>query len=166
VAEKNRIRNLSTRWLVPFKVVVFGVYTALCLTILFAMVHDRNNWVDWVFGLGMAVGYIHFFFRLMRVTSKLHRVEFDNQFLYVLQRKQDILIPLENIESVEISTLGGVYKVNLYHPEQIGDSFYFKLSLWYPLNYQSKDALVNVLRKNIDVAKARKQEFPRNALHS
>jgi len=73
---------------------------------------------------------------------------------------------LENIESVEISTIGGVYKVNLYHPEQLGDHFYFKMSLLYPLNYQSKDALVNVLRKNIDLAKSRKQEFPRNALHS
>lgn len=166
MAEKNRIRNLSTRWLIHFKVVVLGVYTALCVTILFALVHDRNNWIDWVFGLGMAIGYVHFFFRLMKVTSKLHWIEFDNDFLYVMQRKQDLIIPLENIESVEISTLGGVYKVNLYHTEQVGDHFYFKLSLWYPLNYQSKDALVNMLRRQIDKAKSRKQEFPRNALHS
>jgi hypothetical protein len=62
--------------------------------------------------------------------------------------------------------VGGVYKVNLYHPEQLGNYFYFKLSLFYPLNYQSKDALVNVLRKNIDLAKARKHDIPRNALHS
>lgn len=166
MAEKNRIRNLSTRWLVPFKVVVFGVYTGFCFMILLAMVHDRNNWIDWVYGLGMAAFYIHFFFRLMKVTAKLFRVEFDNDFLYVLQRHQDTIIPLENIESVEISTLGGVYKVNLYHPEQLGDHFYFKLSLWYPLNYQSRDNLVNALRKNIDRAKTRKQEFPGNALHS
>jgi hypothetical protein len=81
-------------------------------------------------------------------------------------KEQDLIIPLENIESVEISTLGGVYKVNLFHPEQLGQHFYFKLSMWYPLNYQSKDELVNVLRRNIDRAKSRKQDIPRNALHS
>lgn len=166
MAEKNRIRNLSTHWLVPFKVVVFGVYTGLCIAILYSFLHRANGILDFLLGLAQGGLYIYLFFRLMKVTSKLYRIEFDNEFLYVLQKAQDLIIPLENIESVEISTLGGVYKVNLYHPEQLGDSFYFKLSLWYPLNYQSKDALVNVLRKNIDVAKARKQEFPKNALHS
>lgn len=102
----------------------------------------------------------------MKMTSKLYRIEFDNEFLYILLKQQDMVIPLENVESVEISTVGGVYKVNLYHAEQLGDNFYFKLSLLYPLNYQSKDALVNELRKNIDYAKARRQEFQRNALHS
>lgn len=77
-----------------------------------------------------------------------------------------MVIPLENIESVEISTIGGVYKINLYNPEQLGDHFYFKMSLFYPLNYKPKDELVNVLRRNIDLAKGRKREFTRNALHS
>ena len=102
----------------------------------------------------------------MKMTSKLYRVEFDNDFLFVLLRNQDMVIPLENIESVEISTVGGVYKVNLFHPEQLGDHFYFKMSLFYPLNYRSKDELVNVLRRNMDRAKAKKIEFIKNALHS
>jgi hypothetical protein len=40
------------------------------------------------------------------------------------------------------------------------------MSLFYPLNYQAKDELVNVLRKNIDRAKSKKTEVLRNALHS
>jgi hypothetical protein len=166
MAEKNRIRNLSTRWLLPFKVVVFAVYTGLCSAIVFSFLERGHNVIDWFFGILMAGGYVYFFFRLMKMTTKLHRLEFDQNFLYVLLKSQDIVIPLENIESVEISTIGGVYKVNLYNAEQLGDHFYFKLSLFYPLNYQSKDALVNVLRKNIELAKTRKQEVPGNALHS
>jgi len=166
MAEKNRVRNLSTRWLLPFKVVVFAIYIGLCITILISYVRRGNNLIDWSLGLINAGFFIYFFFRLMRITSKLYRIEFDNDFLYVLMMNQDMVIPLENIESVEISTIGGVYKVNLYHPEQLGDHFYFKMSLFYPLNYRSKDALVNVLRKNIDLAKSRKSELIKNALHS
>lgn len=166
MGEKNRIRNLSTRWLITFKVVVFTIYTGLCSAIVFSYLSNSHNVLDWILGAIMAGSYVYFFFRLMRITSKLYRIEFDNEFLYVLLKQQDMVIPLENIESVEISTVGGVYKINLYHAEQLGDHFYFKMSLLYPLNYQSKDALVNLLRRNIDLAKMKKQEIQRNALHS
>jgi hypothetical protein len=119
-----------------------------------------------ILGLANAGFYLYFFFRLIKMTAKLHRVEFDSDFLYVLMKEQDLIIPLESIKSVEISTLGGVYKINLYAAEQLGDVFYFKLSLFYPLNYKSKDALVNLLRRNIDLAKVRKQEIPHHALRS
>jgi hypothetical protein len=166
MAEKNRVRNLSTRWLLPFKVVVFAIYVALCVGIVFGYLHNGGNLIDWSLGLLNAGFFVYFFFRLMKMTSKLYHIEFDNNFLYVLLKNQDMVIPLENIESVEISTVGGVYKINLYNPEQLGDHFYFKMSLFYPLNYQSKDELVNILRRNIDLAKARKSEFARNSLHS
>lgn len=166
MSEKNRIRNLSTRWLLPFKAVILTVYIGICTAIVYMFVSKEDSVMSWMLGLANAGIHVYFFFLLMRVTTKLHRVEFDQEFLYVILRKQDIIIPLENIESVEISTLGGVYKVNLYHAEQLGDHFYFKMSLFYPLNYQSRDALVNVLRKYIDQAKMRKQVVLRNALHS
>jgi hypothetical protein len=166
MAEKNRIRNLSTRWLTPFKVVVFGVYVSLSIAIVYMFITRGEGLRSILLGLFNAACYCYFFFLLIRVTSKLYQIEFDVDFLYVLMKEQDLIIPLENIESVEISTLGGVYKVNLFHPEQLGQHFYFKLSMWYPLNYQSKDELVNVLRRNIDRAKSRKQDIPRNALHS
>jgi hypothetical protein len=166
MAEKNRIRNLSTRWLLPFKIIVFAIYTCLCVGIAYTFLDDAHNIVDWLMGLMMAASYCYIFYRLMLVTAKLHRIEFDQSYLYVLLRKQDMVIPLENIKSVEILTLGGVYKVTLYAAEQLGDVFYFKLSLWYPLNYQSKDALVNLFRFSIDKAKSKKQEFPINALRS
>jgi hypothetical protein len=166
MGEKNRIRNLSTRWLLPFKVIVFTIYTGLCSAIVLSYLRIGHNWVDWILGALMAGSYVYIFFRLMRITSKICRIEFDSEFLYVPMKQQEMVIPLENIKSVEISTMGGVYKVNLYHAEQLGDHIYFKMSLLYPLNFQSKDALVNLLRRNIDLAKLKKQEIQRNALHS
>lgn len=166
VEKGNRIRNLSTRWLTAFKIVVYMVYTTLCMAITWVLVNRGDNWISALLGLANAGVYIYFFYRLIRVTAKLYRVEFDHDYLYVLQKHQDLLIPLENIESVEIATLGGVYKVNLYDADQLGDHFYFKLSLWYPLNYKSKDALVNLLRSTINKAKKRPSQDVRNTLHS
>ncbi len=100
------------------------------------------------------------------MLAKLEHVEFDQEFLYVVKSRVDYVIPLENIESVEIVSLGGVYKVNLYRPEQLGSNFYFIPSLFCPLNYKTKDLLVNHLRRNIDLAKKKKTSLPYNALMS
>jgi hypothetical protein len=118
------------------------------------------------FGVGQTVVYGYFFFRLMRLTRNFQQVSFDEDFLYVFGRDQDLIIPLENIESVEITSLGGVYKVNLYHAEQLGNEFYFKTSLLYPLNYKSKDALVNQLRAAVAQARRKPPDNPGNVLTS
>jgi hypothetical protein len=102
----------------------------------------------------------------VRINRNVHRVEFDDEFLYVLQKGQDILIPLENIKEVEIISLGGVYEVELFNPEQLGKKFYFKPWLLYPFNFKKKDALVDILRSNINKALRKKQHFQANALHS
>src|SRR5690349_21418597 len=105
MAEKNRIQNLSTRWLLPFKGVVIAIYLALCSAIVWMFLQQEDDLFSWILGLANAGFYVYFFFRLMKMTAKLHRVEFDSDFLYVLLNKQDLIIPLEGIKSVEISTL-------------------------------------------------------------
>lgn len=163
MSSEKRIRNLSTRWLVPLKVWLFVLYTGLGLLILYTHFKVQDMIV---FALAQSAIYIWLFFKLLKGVAKLCRVEFDDEYIYVLKKRQDIIIPLENIESVEIATLGGLYKVNLYYADQLGKEFYFKQSLWYPLNYKRCDALVNVLRRNIDAAKRRKHVIAEKALHS
>lgn len=161
--KKNRIRNLSTRWLMPFKISLFAVYSILFGVLGYYRIFEKGGWFFIVYFLGL---YGYFFFLLFRMSAKLQHVEFDDEHLYVVKRHIDYLIPLENIESVEIVSLGGVYKVNLYRAEQLGKEFYFKPSLLYPLNYKTKDLLVNHLRRNIDLAKQKKVSLPYNALMS
>lgn len=162
---EKRIRNLSTRWLRPLKVWLFVLYTALGLSILYVHLIMQDRLI--IFAIGQSAIYVWLLFKLLKGVAKLHRVEFDDDYLYVLNKSQDLIIPLENIESVEIASLGGLYKVNLYHADQVGKEFYFKQSLLYPLNYKRCDALVNVLRRDIDAAKRRKPAIAmHNALHS
>lgn len=164
--QKTRIRNLSTRWLSPFRIFLLAIYGAIWISISYHFMVDGKNGEFKPIGVLMAATYGFTFYLLIRMTLKVYRVEFDDDFLYVLKKDQDLVIPLENIESVEIATIGGVYKVNLYHADQVGKEFYFKQSLWYPFNYKRCDDLVNVLRKAIARAKSRVRTVQPNALHS
>ncbi len=165
--KSQRIKSLSTRYLGFYKnsvlVILVGVVGIILYTSIMSSIESGrlriNNW--------FTTGYFLFFIYIwIRMNRNVHRVEFDNEFLYVIQKGQDILIPLENIKEVDIKTLGGVYEVELFQAEQLGKKFYFKPSLLYPFNFKKKDELVNVLRRNINRAYLKKQEVHRNALHS
>jgi hypothetical protein len=161
MSAKQNPTRLSSRFSGPYRWVLYTAFLGIMGSIVASTIGK-----GWYYTISQTVLYGWIFYMLLRIASKLQQVYFDDDFMYVYLRKQDYIIPLENIESVEIESLGGVYKVNLYHPEQLGKEFYFKTSLLYPLNAKKKDALVNVLRKKIDLAKSKRQVFQRNALMS
>lgn len=164
--KSQRIKSLSTRYLGFYKNSVLVVLVGLLLFFVFVAVQAIVNG-KYFFNSLFNVFYFGFFiYGWIRINRNVHRVEFDEEYLYVILRGQDMLIPLENIKEVDIKSLGGVYEVELFTAEQLGKKFYFKPSLLYPFNYKKKDLLVNVLRKNINKAQARKQHFQANALHS
>lgn len=166
--QNHRINSLSTRFLGFYKNSMLVVLLAFACFFAYEFIQEvfddgRRFMLSRLYYVGI-VGYFIYFW--IRANRNVHRVEFDENFLYVIQRKQDILIPLENIKEVDIKSLGGVYEVELYQAEQLGKKFYFKPSLLYPFNYKKKDKLVDILRKNINRAQARKQQLQPNALHS
>jgi hypothetical protein len=137
----------------------------LGVLVFYFFLHERT--VGDYFTILFRYGYVTWLGYLWwKLNSNVYHVEFDEEFLYVLLRKQDIIIPLENIKDINLKTLGGVYRVDFYHAEQLGDRIYFKPSLLYPFNSKKKDTLVNVLWSNIEKAKRKVQDFQRNALHS
>jgi hypothetical protein len=102
----------------------------------------------------------------IRINRKVFHVEFDDEFLYLIQKEADVLIPLQNIKDIELKTIGGLYQIELYSPEIVGDVIYYKPSLLYPFNFKAKDAIANKLRANIEKAKRRPTEYEKNALMS
>lgn len=100
------------------------------------------------------------------MSRKVFQVEFDDEFLYLLRKDADILIPLQNIKHVDLKTLGGLYEIKLFHPEIVGDLIYYKPSLLYPFNFRSKDKIADVLRGKIEEAKRKPQVVQKNALMS
>jgi len=165
-AQNKRIKSLSTRYLGFYKNSVLILLIGVVCFFLFGTI--RLVIVDghYLNSLFTTAYWSFFIYGWIRINRNVHQVEFDKDFLYVIQKGQDILIPLENIKEVDIKSLGGVYEVELFNAEQLGKKFYFKPSLLYPFNFKKKDALVNVLRSNINKALRKKQHLPTNALHS
>ncbi len=165
VPEKSRIRNLSTRYLGFYKYGLIVVILIIFSGILFyyrETLFAKGSFSSWYFPFYWA----YLFYLWWRVNRKVFHVEFDQEFMYLKQKDQDLLIPLENIKDVNLASIEGVYKVDLYATELFGNKFYFKPSLLYPFNHKKKEALVDVLWANIEKAKSKKQHFQRNALHS
>lgn len=162
---KVRIKSLSTRFLNLYKASGYVMIVGLGVLVFYFLFQERNG--DDYFGMLFRSGYVAWLGYLWwKLNSNVRRVEFDDEFLYVILQKQDIVIPLENIKDINLKTLGGVYRVDFYHPEQLGEKIYFKPSLLYPFNSKKKDELVNVLWSNIEKAKRKVQNFQRNALRS
>jgi hypothetical protein len=165
--KSQRISSLSTRYLWLYKNSMLVILISVICFLIYGNFESYPESGGFSITSWFVTGQFSFLIYLwIRMNRNIHRVEFDHEFLYVVQKGQDILIPLENIKEVDIKTLGGVYEVELYAAEQLGKKFYFKPSLLYPFNYKKKDDLVNILRRNINRAQARKQHFQANALHS
>lgn len=146
-----------------FKGLALSAYMAMTLGLGWLMLANRNDWYMWL----NAALYLYWFYRLAKILQRIYYVEFDVDFLYVRRRgKQEVMIPLENIKDIDIKTIGGVYRVELFYEDVVGRVFYFKPSVLYPLNYRTRDELVFLLQEYIAKAKRRKQIIPANALTS
>ena len=158
--KNQRIKSLSTRYLAFYKISVLVLLIGLAAFFAFNSISAFSS---------LPIASFYFLFLIygwIRINRNVHRVEFDDEFLYVILKGQDMVIPLENIKEVDIKSLGGVYEVELFTAEQLGKKFYFKPSLLYPFNFKKKDALVNVLRSNINRAFKKRYPIQTNALHS
>ena len=158
--QKSRITNLSTRYLTLYKngvlVIMIGVIALFLYRALF--VHLSS--------LGISLIWSYIIFKYIQINRKVFHVEFDDEFLYLIQKEADILIPLQNIKDVQLKTMGGLYEIKLYSPEIVGDLIYYKPSLLYPFNFKSKDAIADILRSKIEKAKRKREVLPSNALMS
>lgn len=151
---------MSTRYLMLYKNGVLALLVAIIGLFLYRAFFVRFSM------LGISLLWSYLIFRYIQINRKVFHVEFDDEFLYLIQKEADVLIPLQNIKSVELKTLGGLYEIKLYSPELVGDLIYYKPSLLYPFNFKAKDAIADQLRENIERAKRRRVVLPANALMS
>lgn len=161
MAEKSRIKNLSTRFLSAYKYGIVVLVGGLFCLMMYLSWHD--GWFGLIYHL---LFYGWFGYLWLKLNAKIYHTEFDDEFLYVKYRNSEVLIPLENIKDIELKSAGGVWRVDLAYADLPGDHFYFKPSLLYPLNYKRKDALVNLLWNKIEKARTKVNVIQPNTLRS
>lgn len=163
---KSRIRNLTTRYFLIYK---YGILGVIVLLFLFAMIYIITRWNEiriagyWVI---LAISPLVFILNWIRLRNKVFRLEYDDDFLYVFQEAQDIVIPLENIRDVYISEKGGMWEINLYNPETFGKKLHFTPSLLYPIGFRKAEERIHAFQRSIKKAKQKLPDIQKNALHS
>lgn len=89
MAAKQKLKRLSSRFLGPYRHVMYAAYVMLLGSIVVASFRQSV-----FFGVTQSAVYAYFFYRIMRLTRKLQQVAFDDEFLYVFRSDQDLIIPL------------------------------------------------------------------------
>ena len=164
MAAKSRVKNLSTRFHWLYKNGTLVILVGLVCVFLYGAFQDLKT--RGIMDSLVPLSWIYIIWLWYWVNRRVYRTEFDDEFLYIIQRNQDLLIPLENIKDINLVSMGGVYRVDLYAKEEFGNTFYFKPSLLYPFNHKKKEVLIDILWRTIEKAKSKKQDVQRNALHS
>lgn len=131
------------------------------LTIIFQSKGDQlinYYWIGyWGFG---------FYALFLKRTLRLRSVAFDKENLYLIEKGQEVIVPLVDIKYIKLRTALGTHSVHLFQDIGYGEVFYFKSSLWYPFNFKKVDDQVYELQKLIDKAKRNYQPHQPNALGS
>lgn len=94
--------------------------------------------------------YGYLVFMLVKHIKKIKSISYDDSSIYYLKKDYEVQVPFEDIKSIAIKSLDGVYEISFYSPTPDGEHIFFKTSLWYPLNFRKKDDMVNDLRDKID----------------
>jgi hypothetical protein len=94
--------------------------------------------------------YIVMAVKAIPAIIKIKNISYDESAVYYDKKGFEVQIPFEDIRDIEIKTISGIYKINLYNPTQDGEYILFKTSLWYPFNFKKQDEKVNELRDKID----------------
>ena len=163
---KSRIKNLTTRYFFIYK---YGILGVIILLFLFEIIYIITRWNeikivgDWVI---LTISPLVFIINWIRLRNKVFRLEYDDDFLYVFQKAQDIVIPLENIKEVYISEKGGGWEIDFYNPETFGKKLHFQPSLFYPIGFRKAEERIHEFQRNIKKSKQKLPEIQKNALHS
>lgn len=135
------------------------ILDAVMLLCLLGIMYYRITTGDKVFGSSYPVILyltLHIYYPMF---LRLKNVSYDDSSIYYNKKGYEVQVPFEDIKKIRIQSLTGIYGILLYTPSQGEKEIYFKTSLWYPLNFKKKDALVDELRDKIDNYK---RQLPQN----
>jgi hypothetical protein len=132
------------------KLRIYKIFSITLVALVFILFLVSAYLVDGYFWRVYNVAFSGFIaFWIIRIVLRLKNVSFDEYSVYYERNGYEVQIPFDEIKDIEIKSLDGIYKINLFQPNQDGKIIYFKTSLWYPLNFKRQDEQVNVLRDRI-----------------
>jgi len=144
-----RTTIVSTSKIKTYKIISLTIVSLITLLVIGGSIY---RWiVSGEFNLFFTVPmYIWLAYKTIPTIIKIKNVSYDQSSVYYGKKGYEVQVPFEDIKDIEIKTISGIYKLNLYNLSQDGSSVLFKTSLWYPFNFKKQDEKVNELRDRID----------------
>jgi hypothetical protein len=160
---KERVHTLSTRYYKIYKIVLVAAMALLVLSYLVQGLmasQGKDLWQKlFSFGIGIIVPVyltLYWYPQLIKMLRGFRKVSYDKYSLYVQMQDYEIQVPFERIKSVELTSLDGLYRFELYDQDQFGKYIYCKPSMWYPLNFPKIDKELDRIRWMI---RKRKEQY-------
>lgn len=143
-----RTTIISTSKLRNYKRFIFTLDAGIlvCMVIfLFYIQSIEGKWHGYIIPILIYLQF-HMFYPMF---LKLKNVSYDDSSIYYSKEGYEIQVPFEDILSIELRSVTGIYGIKLINPSQGEKEIYFKASAWYPFNFQKKDEVVDELRQMI-----------------
>ena len=147
-----RTTIISTSKIKTYKIISLSIVSAITLLLVGGALYRSIGFEEYNLLLIVPI-YIMFAYKAIPAIVKIKNISYDESSVYYDKKGFEVQIPFEDIRDIEIKTISGIYKINLYMPNQDGKSIMFKTSLWYPFNFRRQDEKVNELRERIDLYK-------------
>lgn len=144
-----RTTIISTSKIKTYKIISLSIVSAITLLLVGGALYRSIGFEEYNLLLIVPI-YIMFAYKAIPAIVKIKNISYDESSVYYDKKGFEVQIPFEDIRDIEIKTISGIYKINLYMPNQDGKSIMFKTSLWYPFNFRRQDEKVNELRDRID----------------
>ena len=144
-----RTTIVSTSKIKTYKIIALSIVSAITLLVVGGAFYRLAGFEEYNLLLIVPI-YVMFAYKAIPAIVKIKNVSYDDSSVYYDKKGYEVQIPFEDIKDIEIKTISGIYKINLYMPNQDGKSIMFKTSLWYPFNFRKQDEKVNELRDRID----------------
>ncbi|MCK5468228.1 MAG: hypothetical protein KAI99_06965 [Cyclobacteriaceae bacterium] len=149
-----RITIISTSRIKTYKTIALSIVTVITLLVIVGALYRSIGFEEYNLLIIVPV-YVILAYRAIPAIVKIKNVSYDDSSVYYDKKGFEVQVPFEDIKDIEIKTISGIYKINLFDPSQDGSSIMFKTSLWYPFNFKKQDEKVNELRDKIDNYKKR-----------
>jgi hypothetical protein len=144
-----RTTIISTSKLRNYKRFIFILDAGIlvCLVVFLFYIHSiEGKWHGYFLPIIIYLQF-HMFYPMF---LKLKNVSYDDSSIYYSKEGYEIQVPFEDILSIELRSVTGIYGIKLINPSQGEKEIYFKTSAWYPFNFQKKDEVVDELRQKIN----------------
>lgn len=160
-----RTTIISTTKLRNYKRFIFILDAGILASLVVFLFYVHSNEGKWHGYLVPIIIYLqfHMFYPMF---LKLKNVSYDDSSIYYSENSYEIQVAFEDIQSIELQSVTGIYGIKLMNPSQGEKEIYFKASAWYPFNFQKKDEVVDELRQKINWYKRKLPEQNYSALPS